>query len=151
MRSSKNRDFDTAEVSRIFDFFRGPAALLRTKDGYVPNPDAENIEYLPGGYHYYLNMLAGSTQEHINVMVLGNYGALYDGKPVYPSYNDNIHCPSNGVKANRKLPIGLAWDFGLTPACVIGQMTDLGQLKVIAEIVTDDNNVRDFARDEAGS
>jgi hypothetical protein len=31
---------------------------------------------------------------------------------------------------------------------VIGQITELGQLKVIAEIVTDDNNVRDFARDE---
>jgi len=148
LRTSRNPDFDRREVERVFDFFRGPPALLKIADGYVPNPDAENIDNLPGGHKYYMDMLAGNTQEHVNVMILGNYGALYDGKPVYAVYNDVIHCPKKGVRAARGLPIGIAWDFGMTPACVIGQMTSSGQLKVIAEIVTDDNNVRDFARDE---
>lgn len=147
LRQSKDKDLAKKDVEESFDFFHGPSALIKKPDGYEINPEAENIEYLPGGHKYYLNMLGGNTDEHISVMVLGNYGALFDGKPVYQSYNDSFHCPEKGVRAVEELEIGLGWDFGLSPACVIGQMTERGQLKVIAEIVTEHNNVRDFARD----
>ncbi len=37
-----------------FELFRRPPALLRQPDGtWDPNPMAENIEDLPGGYNYY--------------------------------------------------------------------------------------------------
>ena len=147
LRSNKSPQAKAA-VSEIFDFFRGPSPLLKQADGeYKPNPQAENIAFLPGGYQYYLDMIAGNTDDHINVMVLGNYGTIKDGKPVYPQYNDRIHCPEKPLGVIEDLPIGLGWDGGLTPACVIGQLTREGQLRVIAELVSEDMGVRQFARD----
>ena len=134
-------------VSEIFGFFRGPAPFLMVDGEYVDNPDAENIKFLPGGYKYYRDMLAGNTEDHINVMVMGNYGTIKDGKPVYPQYNDRIHCPEKALGIIEGLPIGLGWDGGLTPSCIIGQQTDRGQLRIIAELVSEDMGVRQFARD----
>lgn len=147
LRKSDNKEFARRETSRIFDFFRGPAPLLKENGEYIPNPEAENINFLPGGYQYYLDMIAGNTEDHINVQVLGNYGVLMDGKPVYPQYNDRIHCPEEHFMPISGFDICLGWDFGLTPACIIGQMTDTGQVRIIAELVSDDMDVRQFARD----
>jgi hypothetical protein len=147
LRSNKSSQAKRA-VSEIFDFVRGPSPLLKQPNGeYKPNPLAENIAFLPGGYQYYLDMIAGNTEDHINVMVLGNYGTIKDGKPVYPQYNDRLHCPEKPLGVIEDLPIGLGWDGGLTPSCIIGQMTQRGQLRVIAELVSEDMGVRQFARD----
>lgn len=134
-------------VSEIFGFFRGPSPFLLVNGEYLDNPDAENIKFLPGGYKYYRDMLAGNTEDHINVMVMGNYGTIKDGKPVYPQYNDRIHCPEKALGVIEGLPIGLGWDGGLTPSCVIGQQTERGQLRIIAELYVEDMDVRQFARD----
>lgn len=134
-------------VKEIFDFFRGPAPFLVNNGEYIDNPKAENIKFLPGGYKYYRDMLAGNTEDHINVMVMGNYGTIKDGKPVYPQYNDRLHCPEKPLGVIEGLPIGLGWDGGLTPSCIIGQQTHRGQLRVIAELVSEDMGVRQFARD----
>jgi len=147
LRKAKDKDIAKREVARIFDFFDGPPPLFLVDGEYIPNPEAENIAHLPGGYQYYLDMIAGNTQDHINVMVLGNYGAIKEGKPVFPSYNDAIHCPKEYVKAIKDLPLCLGWDFGLTPACVFGQLTDTGQMRMVAELWSEDMDVRTFARD----
>jgi len=149
LKTAKNPEEARAQVAEVFDFFSGPAPLLLVDGKYIPNPDAENIENLPGGYQYYLDMIAGNTEEHVNVMVMGNYGAIAEGRLVYPGYNDKIHCPEGGAKAIKGLPIGLGWDFGLTPAMVVGQMTPEGQLRVVAELVSEDMDARTFARDYA--
>ncbi len=142
-------DFLREQTGKIFEFVRSPSPLLIENSAgrktYKPNPDAENIKYLPGGYDYYLDMIPGNTEDHINVMVLGNYGTIRTGKPVYPEYNDQIH--SADLAANKRLPLALGWDFGLTPTVVIGQLTSLGQLRIIDEIVGDNISVRAFARD----
>jgi len=135
-----------AEVSRVFDFFRGPSPLIREGDKYIPNPEAENIKFLPGGYQYYLDMIAGTSEDHINVMVMGNYGTIATGKPVYPQYNDRLHCASKPLGLLEDLPIGLGWDFGLTPACIVGQLHN-GQLRVVGELFAESMGVREFARD----
>jgi len=150
LKTAVNKDVARQQVSEIFDFFSGPAPLIKMPDGsYKPNPDAENIENLPGGYKYYLDMIAGNTDDHINVMVLGNYGVISEGRPVYPHYTDRIHCPDEGAKAIKGIPIGLGWDFGLTPCLVVGQITPEGQLRTVAELVSEDMDVRTFARDHA--
>lgn len=136
-----------AAVAEIFDFFRGPSPFIIDKGEYFDNPKAENIKFLPGGYKYYRDMLAGNTEDHINVMVMGNYGTIKEGKQVYPQYNDLLHCPEKPIGVIEDLPIGLGWDGGLTPACVIGQMTKRGQLRVIAELFAEDMDVRQLARD----
>lgn len=146
LKSNDSKEAKKA-VAEIFDFFRGPSPLIKDGDEYTDNPLGENIKFLPGGYKYYHDMLAGNTDDHINVMVMGNYGTIKEGKQVYPQYNDLLHCPEKPLGVIEDLPIGLGWDGGLTPACVIGQMTKRGQLRVIAELFAEDMDVRQLARD----
>jgi len=58
-----------------------------------------------------------------------------------------MHCPEKPIGVILDLPIGLGWDGGLTPTCVIGQQTKRGQLRIISELVAEDMGVRQFARD----
>jgi hypothetical protein len=137
-----------AETRRIFDFFDGPPALIRHADGsYIDNPNAENIGNLQGGYEYYRKQIAANSLDYINVNVLGMYGSVLSGKRVYPQFNRDLHVPKEHFAPIEGLPIGLGWDFGLTPTVTIGQMTDLGQVRVIAELCGEDIDVRSFARD----
>ena len=148
LRKSKNKGADREETARIFDFFRGVPPLFEDEEGrYIFNPEAENIDNLPGGHQYYQDMIAGNTPDYISVMVLGNYGTIMEGKPVYPQYNDRFHCLDRDIGALTGTAICLGWDFGLTPACIIGQLTDVGQARICHELVVDDMNVHDFARD----
>lgn len=147
LKGAKDKVQAKEDTESIFEFFHGPSPLIKTSTSYKPNPDAENIANLPGGYQYYLDMIAGNTEDHINVMVMGNYGVVVDGRPVYPQYNDRIHCPEDYVRPIRGLGIRLGWDFGLTPSLILGQLTDRGQARVIAELVSEDMDVRSFARD----
>jgi hypothetical protein len=87
---------------------------------YKPNPAAENVLNLPHGFAYYLRQMAGKTDNWINVFICANYGTTQAGKPVYPEYNDDKHCAKQVIEPVRALPLYLGWDFGLTPACVIG-------------------------------
>lgn len=134
-----------------YDFFDQPGGLVKIVEGesvrYEPNPEAENVFNLPQGYGYYLNMVAGKTDDWINVFVLGQYGTTADGKPVYPEYSDKVHVASEELQGNPHLPIYLGWDFGLTPACIIGQMSPKGQLLILDELVAEDMGIRQFATD----
>jgi len=145
---SENVKQDRLDTEEIFDFFDGPPPLIRQLDGtYINNPEAENIEFLTGGYKYYRDMIAGNSQDYINVNILGMYGSVKTGKPVYPQFNSLIHVSQDRMFPTDGLPIGLGWDFGLTPSVSITQMTKKGQLRVIAEIVGEDIDARSFARD----
>lgn len=145
--SSKSKKLDIGRTREVFDFFSAPSALIKLDDGtYKRNPDAENIANLMGGFQYYEDMLAGNTQEYINVMVGGMYGALFTGKPVYGEYNDTTHCPIDGVAPVEGVPICLGWDFGHTPAVCVAQLIE-GQMRVVAEIWSDSSNTKKFARD----
>jgi hypothetical protein len=132
-----------------YEFFDQPGGLVRVVEGeevrYEPNPLAENVFNLPQGYVYYLNMVGGKTDDWIKVFVLGQYGTTADGKPVYPEYNDRVHVADNEIAVNPALPIYLGWDFGLTPACIIGQMSPKGQLLILDELVAEDMGIRQFA------
>jgi hypothetical protein len=149
LRKAKDKPKARKQTAQIFEFFRGPSPLIEEENGdYSPNPEAENIENLPGGYDYYLDMIAGNTSDHIDVMVMGNYGSISEGRLIYSTYKDSTHCPGI-IEPDSSLPIGLGWDFGLTPCIVIGQFTETGQLRVIDELVSDDMDVATFARDYA--
>lgn len=126
-------------------FLKQPGGLIEKDGEYLPNPLAENISNLPGGHLYYQRQLAGKNKEWIKVFLLGNYGTVADGKPVYPEYNDDLHCGK--CEAVRGLPLILGFDYGLTPACVIGQVTSRGRLLVLDELFVKDMGIRQFARD----
>jgi hypothetical protein len=134
------------EGQPLYEFFAQPGALIKTPDGkYMPNPEAENVQNHSMGYGYWLRQVAGKTEQWIKVFILGQYGSVHDGKPVYPEFNEALHVrqiyPLQGVK----LVIGL--DFGLTPAAVITQTDAKGRLLVLDELCGEDMAIRQFMED----
>lgn len=135
------------ERPEAWEFFRQPGGLYKEGDEYKPNPDAENILNLPDGHNYYLRQLPSKDDDWINVFLLGNYGSTRDGKPVYPEFNDKVHTLDKNVEAERGLPLVLGWDFGLTPACVIAQVSARGKIIILDELVSEDMGIRQFANE----
>lgn len=114
-------------------------ALFRQPSGR--SPEAENLPYLLPTY--YANLMAGADAEFIKVYVDGQYGFVKEGKPIYPDYNDAIHCAA--AEPIPGLPIKRGWDFGLTPACVFTQITPNGQWLIFDELVSEDIGIEKFA------
>jgi hypothetical protein len=102
------------------------------------SPQAENkSNHTPGYWH---RLAIGKTPEWVKVYCQGEYGFVVDGRPVFPEYHDNIHCPGASdpkrePKTDRRLPVHRGWDFGLTPACVFSQLSAKGQWMVVDELV----------------
>lgn len=134
------------ETPPDFAFFHQPPAILKTKNGYIPNPKAENVKNHTEGYKYYMGQLSGKSEEWIRVMLMGQYGTVLDGKVVYPEYNDDLHSDEQ-VNPIKNVPIVVGMDFGLTPACVFCQLSARGIFRVLDEIVTEDMGIKQFMRD----
>lgn len=135
------------ERPRGWRFWRQPPALVRGNNEWLPNTRAENINHLPGGYDYYLRQIPGKTEEWIKVYILGEYGTIMTGLPVYSEYNDSLHCAPHELEAHENLSLYLGWDFGLTPAVVLGQLTPRGQLRILDELTAESMGIRQFTRD----
>ena len=139
------------EKPKGWEVFKQPGGLLfkggepANRENYEINPGAENIPNLPGGYEYYFRQLPGKSRDWIKVFVLAQYGSVSDGKPIYPEWNDDVHCREVSAYPGRPLLLGL--DYGLTPACVICQVSPRGQLLVLDELFAKDMGPKQFARD----
>lgn len=118
-----------------------PANVELFKQPSGRSEQAENKQYLPA--QYYENLMSGADPDFIRVYVDGLYGYVRDGKPIYPEYNDAIHCvdvePVPGVVIQR------GWDFGLMPACVLTQIHPDGRWVIFDELVADDLGIDTFA------
>lgn len=112
---------------------------------YINNPDAD-YRFVVADTDYWLKMVPGRYDDYINVNLCGNYGFVKSGLPVHPEYNDRLHYANKPLKYDPKLELGLGWDFGLTPACAVVQLTTRGQLVVLDELWTDHMSLRDFAQ-----
>lgn len=111
-------------------------------------PSAENLPNLPP--LYYERQIVGKSEDWIKVYLRGEYGFTLDGKPVFPEYNDTRHCPEDPKLwpvSDPTLPIYRSYDFGLTPACVFGQITSAGRWIVFDEIVATDMGFDQFSDD----
>jgi len=104
----------------------------RQPGGRSADPEPENIRNLPEGY--YESLMMGLTANDIRRFVDNEFGAVRNGQPVYPEYNDKIHC-AEGMAALPGLPVSLAVDGGSTPAAVFGQIDDLGRMRWTSEVV----------------
>ncbi len=123
--------------------FKQPPGLLKDKNGkWVRNPEADNANHLPDNYY---EMLAeGQSLEFIKVFCLGEYGAVGFGKRVHPEFNPDFHAVE-GLQAIQGEKLILGWDFGLTPACVVLQVSPRGQLLGLKEYIGDGLGIRSFA------
>ena len=145
VKSWMYRLFETDRPER-HRLYKQPPALLYDaeeseaagKDIYHPNPDAENVKYLDGGYDYYYRQIDGATREFVNVYVLGQYGTSFDGKPVFPQFSPHLHVARDPLEVVRSSPVIAGMDFGLQPAVVFTQMTPSGEVHVVDELAPQD-------------
>jgi len=114
---------------------------------YKANPEADYVHNLSAGYDYYFNQVPGLTDEEIKVTIMGQYGFIPNGKPVYPEYNDSIHYHPQSFRYSRDLLLLLSWDFGLTPAMGAYQMQPNGRIVKLFEITSHDFGIEKFATD----
>lgn len=127
-----------------YKVFYQPPGLLEQRDGsYLPNPHCDNAQNL--SVDYYTKLAEGQSQGFIKVYCLGQYGLVESGKRVYPEYNADLHSVDK-LDAIQGEPIHLGWDFGLTPACIVFQVTSRGQMRILKEYVAEDMGIRTFAK-----
>jgi len=129
----------------LYEWFAQPGALIKVGERYEPNPEAENVANHALGYGYWLRQVAGKSDNWIRVFILGQYGTVHDGKPVYHEYNDTLHVKALAPLPDVRMDIGL--DFGLTPAAVITQTDPRGRLLVLDEMCGEDMAIRQFLQD----
>lgn len=149
-------DWFTAEQRRAHDkpaawqFFTQPAALIEEKDGdgevidYKPNPQAENLKYLPGGSQYYLNARLGKTKSWIDANVLNRVSPRRDGKPVLPDFDRAVHVAKKTLEPIPGIPLIIGCDFGRRP-CAIFMQHMRGTWYVLHELIGRDMGANKFA------
>lgn len=138
--------YDQFEVQKVASYriFHQPPGLILLSDGsYKQNPECDNSTNLSDTY--YTKLADGQKQGFINVYCFGKYGLVESGKRVYPEYNDDIH-GVDFIPAIQGIPIHLCWDFGLTPACIVFQVTPRGAVHVLKEYNAVDMGIRTFAK-----
>jgi hypothetical protein len=97
-------------------------------------PEAENLHNLPPGY--YEGLAATMSANDKRRFVDNEFGAVRNGQPVYPEFNDRFHVHGHPLKAIEGVSAVLAIDGGTTPAGVLLQEDpDTGQIRVLDEIV----------------
>jgi hypothetical protein len=110
---------------------------------YIANPYCDNYGNLSPDY--YVKLAEKRSEGFVKVYCAGRYGIVESGKRVYPEYNDDVHSAHN-VTAIQGLPIHLGWDFGLTPACIVFQITPRGQFRALKEYIAEDMGIKTFTQ-----
>lgn len=145
------KDFEVNQTES-YKIFRQPSGLLMNPDGsfmrdkkgnYIANPECDNYQNLSPDY--YVKLAEKRSEGFIKVYCAGMYGLVESGKRVYPEYNDDIHSVPQ-LQAIQGLPIHVCWDFGLTPSCIVFQLSPRGQFRVLKEYVAEDMGIRTFAK-----
>lgn len=145
------QDDHSEQVAALAEFMPGLtvenyARVFKQPSGR--SSEAENTKNQTPGYWHRLAI--GKTDEWIKVYVDGEYGFVVDGRPVFPEYHDNIHCPGSAdpdkaPRTDPRLPVQRGFDFGLTPACVFSQLSTTGQWKVVDELVATSMGIDRFS------
>lgn len=116
--------------------------------GFAPN--AENLDYLPGGAAYYVNQAQGKSDAWIGQFVRAEWGFSVRGKPVVPMFSGTVHVSQQPLKYNPLLPIVVGADPGIGgTAWIFGQEDHHGRLLVLGEVVTEGVGATRFVNEYA--
>lgn len=107
---------------------------------------AENTKHLVK--NYYQNLAKGKDEMYTRIYIHGQYGYLISGKAVFSSFRDNIHVAPHNLEPIKGVDVLVGFDFGLQPSVVIGQLTPLGQLRILDELVSDGMGLRQFCENQ---
>jgi len=120
-------------------FFAQPAGMIEELDtagnivGWHKNPLAENLANLHPDY--YPNLIQGKRSGWVKVYVGNKIGGIEHDLAVYRNWITDTHVAKQTLRPLQGVPLQLGWDFGLTPAAIVGQWTPSGRLLVLKEIV----------------
>lgn len=108
------------------------------------SPDADWVEYLPDDY--YSNLAQGKTEDWIDVYIHAKFGKTLAGRPVFRSFRPEFHVAKSSLRPLRgfERSLILGFDFGLSPACTIGQVDLQGRLLVYDAIVSEGTGLTQF-------
>ena len=149
-------------------FFRQPPAVLKITDEkemqvlrelkreriidqgthvWKINPECENVKGQPKHENYWLDQIEGNHESWIAINLEAKYGQSMEGRPVFVEFDETRHVAKEEFAPIPGIPIQLGFDFGLTPACCITQITPQGQLRIIDEVIGESMGMRQFMRD----
>jgi PBSX family phage terminase large subunit len=101
--------------------------------------------FLPESYYKDIEAAYRDRPELKKRYVDGQWGAVFDGKPVYGNeFNWEFHVSKQHLKPVLNIPIHRGWDFGLTPACVITQVHPNGTWMILRELYSDEMGIDEF-------
>ena len=123
----------------------GTGYILHTAGEWIHNPACDNSDTYAPKYDYYTKMAQGQNEDFIKVFCLGEYGLVAFGRRVFPEYNPDVHSMQS-LQVMQQLPIDLSFDFGLTPTCLVTQLSPRGQLLVLKEYTSSNMGIRTFAQ-----
>ena len=127
-------------------FHRQAGGVVKRNGKWIENPKAENLNNLPD--NYYMRQVGSKSEDWIKVNLANEYGYVSTGKPIYKDdYNDTLHTAPVDLLPIKRYDLYLGFDFGLTPACIIGQVTSDGQLRILEEVVAESMGIRRFMAD----
>lgn len=75
----------------------------------------------------------GMEQDAIATELLINWLAS-SGMRVYPEFREEIHVAKEPLEYDPDLPLHISFDWGLSPACCIGQLSSFGQLLIFPSL-----------------
>lgn len=111
---------------------------------FVPQP-RENVRNLPDGY--YERMAERMLEDQKLRLVEGKWGIVFEGDPVYREFSTRLHAVE-GLKFDPDFgPLIMFWDFGYRrPACIWAQYDYEGRLRILHELLGENEEVKPFAR-----
>jgi len=136
------KDFESKNKIEGNKIFHQPHGLIRAPDGaWIDNPKCDNTKHLRENYYLEMARAEGFSEQYIKTICNGEYGFSKEGKPVYSEYNDDIHS-AEVVELLEDLPVVIAVDGGSTPAALVQQLSDEGQMRCVKEFTTHFSSAR---------
>ena len=111
-------------------------------------PNAENLDHLPGGRTYYERLARGNNEAWITRYVHAQYGEDPAGTAVWQSFRRSFHVVESLEPVPGQLII-IGQDFGRNPCSLICQPDHKGRLMCLEEVVAEDIGL-EYARQHFG-
>lgn len=110
-----------------WEYFKQPSGF---------DPNAENLDNLPGKAAYYTSLADGKSEHWVKQFIEVEWGYSLDGTPVMKTFQPTIHVAKRPLLFNPHLPLVAGFDPGLAgSALIFGQMDMNGRLLVMSELI----------------
>jgi len=104
----------------------------------------ENKQHLRDNYYEDLEKDYASRPDLLRTLVRGTWGVTVRGKQVYTEFSRKLHVASKPLRPIEGLVIR-GWDnTGLSPACIISQISSTGQWLLLKEFCGEDIGITEF-------